>query len=380
MVASRPARSLGSFASLAWVVCVACGGAGEPVVAVPSPSASSSSAVPAPAVMASAAPSAAGAASAGPPAEVTPPAATGPAQLASTAVDLPGATSPVSFDYLAVDRALRRVYLPVGNTGSLDVFDISGGAFTRVDGFKTAERDFHGKKRLAGPSAAAVGDGVVYVGDRATNEVCVVDAKTLKLGKCLKLPTGTDGVAYVASAKEVWVTTPRDQSLTILDASKADTLKPKTVIKLGGDVEGYAVDEAHGLFFTNTEDKGTTLVIDVKTHALRSTWNPSCGSDGPRGVAVDAARSLVFVACTDHVQVLDARDGTALGKLDTGAGVDNLDYVPGERAPLRRGRKGGAADHRALRRQGRRDRGRRRRDRGRRAQRGGGRAGEGVRP
>jgi len=43
---------------------------------------------------------------------------------------------------------------------------------------------------------------------------------------------------------------------------------------------------------------------------------------------VDSARQLVFVACTDHVQVLDARrDGAPLGRLDTGAGVDNLDYV-----------------------------------------------------
>jgi DNA-binding beta-propeller fold protein YncE len=180
---------------------------------------------------------------------------------------------------------------------------------------------------MMGPSASAPGDGVVYVGNRATSEVCAVDAKTLKLGKCLKLPTSTDGVAYVASAKEVWVTTPRDQSLTVLDASKPGALKPKTVIKLGADVEGYAVDDAHGLFFTNTEDKDTTLVIDVKTHTLKSTWKPSCGSDGPRGVAVDARRGFLFVACTDHVQVLSAADGSPLGKIDTGAGVDNIDYV-----------------------------------------------------
>ncbi len=208
------------------------------------------------------------------------------------------------------------------------MFDIASSSFTRVDGFKTAEREFHGKKRMMGPSASAVGDGVVYVGNRATSEVCAVDAKSLKLGKCLKLPTSTDGVAYVPSAKEVWVTTPRDQSITVLDASKPGALSPKTVIKLGGDVEGYAVDDAHGLFFTNTEDKGTTLAIDVKTHKLKSTWSPSCGSDGPRGIAIDVARGLLFVACTDHVQVLDAaHDGASLGKLDTGAGVDNIDYV-----------------------------------------------------
>jgi len=160
--------------------------------------------------------------------------------------------------------------------------------------------------------------------------VCAVDAKTLKLGACLKLPSSPDGVAYVASAKEVWVTTPRDQTITVLDASKPAKLKKKAVIKVDGSPEGYAVDDIHGLFFTNLEDKNKTLVIDVKTHAVKSTWSPGCGEDGPRGLAVDPSRSFLMVACTDHVNVLDAaRDGAALGHVDTGAGVDNIDYLAG---------------------------------------------------
>jgi DNA-binding beta-propeller fold protein YncE len=248
------------------------------------------------------------------------------ASLTARGIALPGVSPPASFDYLAADRARGRIWVPIGNTGSVDVLDVSSGTITRVDGFKTAEREVRGKKRTLGPSAATIGDGVAYVGNRATNEVCVVDATTLKLGACAKVPSPTDGVAYVASTKEVWVTTPRDHSLTILDA--AHGLKVKDVVKTDGDPEGYAVDEARGLFFTNLEDKGGTLEIDVKTHKVKATWNAGCSSDGPRGLAVDSARGLVFVACTDHVQVLDeARDGAKLGTLDTGAGVDNLDYI-----------------------------------------------------
>jgi len=251
-----------------------------------------------------------------------------PLKLTASAIALPGAQGPVSIDYLVADRPNSRVWVPVGDTGSVDVLDVAAKTFSRVDGFKTAEREMHGKKRTAGPSAAATGDGVVYVGNRATSEVCVVDAKSLKRGKCVKLQSATDGVAYVASVKEVWVTTPHDESITVLDASVPAALKPKTVIKLGGDTEGYAVDEGRGLFFTNLEDKGGTLVVDVKTHKLTSTWNASCGASGPRGIAVDPARGYLFVACTDHVQVLDeAHDGAPLGKLDAGAGVDNLDYL-----------------------------------------------------
>jgi DNA-binding beta-propeller fold protein YncE len=243
-------------------------------------------------------------------------------------IPIPGTVGPVTVDYVAYDSARGRVWIPVGETGSADVFDVSSATFTRVNGFKTEPREFRGRKRVMGPSAVAVGDGYVYVGDRATNEVCSVDATTLELGPCLKLSSPTDGVAYVASVKEVWVTTPTDQSLTVLDAAKPRALVAKLAIPTQGAPEGLAVDEARGLFYTNLEDKNLTLAIDIKTHTVKATWTSACGPDGPRGVAVDGARNLVFVACTDGVQIFDrGHDGAVLGKLDTGAGVDNIDYV-----------------------------------------------------
>jgi DNA-binding beta-propeller fold protein YncE len=254
----------------------------------------------------------------------------GPAKLTAKPVPLPGVNGPAFLDYIAYEPAHSRVWVPVGSTGSVDVLDTASQNFTRVDGFKTVEREMNGKKRTLGPSAAAVGDGFVYVGNRASNEVCPVDVRTLKPATCLKLATGTDGVAYVAGVKEVWVTTPKDQTLTVLDASKPSALALKTAVKMDGAPEGYAVDEAHGLFFTNLEDKGGTVIVDVKTHKVKATWSPGCAADGPRGIAFDAKDNFAIVACTDHVQVLDAaHDGALLGKLDVGAGVDNIDAVDG---------------------------------------------------
>jgi DNA-binding beta-propeller fold protein YncE len=293
----------------------ACGTAGPK----PSPSPAATRIVPA--APAAAQPTAAAA----PP----PAAAPVPVQLTAKSYPLPGATGPVTLDYIAYDRGRARLWVPVGNTGSADVFDPARSTFTAVTGFKTAEREVRGAMRVMGPSAVTIGDGFVYVGNRATGEVCAIEQRSLKLGKCLRLPTSTDGVVYVSPTKEVWVTTPRDGSLTILDASKPAALAPKLVLKTDGEPEGYAVDADRGLFYTNLEDKNRTLVIDVKTHAVRATWSPACGADGPRGVSIDTARNLLFVACTDHVQVLDAgHDGARLGTLDTGAGVDNLDYDP----------------------------------------------------
>jgi hypothetical protein len=256
--------------------------------------------------------------------------AAGPARLTSQSFALPGAEGPVSLDFITYERANARIWVPVGTTGSVDVFDTARGSFTRVDGFATAEKDMRGKKRILGPSSAAIGEGVVYIGNRASSEICPVDTKTLKRGACIKLSSPPDCVAYLASVREVWVTTPKDQTLTILDASKPESLKAKTIVKTDGAAEGYAIDEADGLFFTNLEDKGGTLAIDIKTRKVKATWNAGCATDGPRGVAFDAAHDLVVVACTDHLQVLDAaHDGALLGTLDTGAGVDNLDIVDG---------------------------------------------------
>jgi DNA-binding beta-propeller fold protein YncE len=221
--------------------------------------------------------------------------------------------------------------VPVGDTGSADVFDVASGTFARVDGFKTAEREYGGKKRMAGPSAVAIGETFAYVGNRASGEVCPVDLTTLKLGKCLKLPSGTDGVAYVGGAKEVWVTT-HEQTIAVLDATKPDTLKSKATIKFDGAPEGFAYDASRGVFFTNLEDKNKTVVVDVKTHKAKATWSLDCNSDGPRGVAADVGRGFVYVACTDHVVVLDgAHDGAKLGSFDTGAGVDNIDWLEPQR-------------------------------------------------
>jgi DNA-binding beta-propeller fold protein YncE len=254
----------------------------------------------------------------------------GPMQLAVKAFPLPGVSGRAFLDYVAYERDPSRVWLPVANTGSADVFDTQSDTFVRIDGFSSVERDIRGSKRIMGPSSVSVGDGFVYVGNRGTSEVCTVEIKGLKIGKCLKLGTPPDGVAYVASTREVWVTTPQDHSLTILAANGA-SLAPKTAIKLDGEPEGYSVDETRGLFFTNLEDKDRTQVVDIKTHALRATWKPSCGPSGPRGIATDGSGAFVFVACTDHVQVLDARDGALLGKVETGAGLDNLDFLPSKR-------------------------------------------------
>jgi DNA-binding beta-propeller fold protein YncE len=238
---------------------------------------------------------------------------------------LPGATPDgVFMDYLAFDAKTGFVWVPAGNTASVDVIDSATGKVTSVGGWKTQEVERRGKKRTVGPSAASVGDGVVYVGNRGDSSVCAVDAKTFARGACATLDSMPDGVAYVAPGNEVWVTTPRDKSIRVLDGK---TLAQKARLAFEGEPEGFAVDAKRGRFYTNLEDKDRTLAIELGSRKTVATWNPGCGEEGPHGLALDEEKGFLFIACSARAEVMDVgHDGKVLGKVDTGDGVDNLDY------------------------------------------------------
>jgi YVTN family beta-propeller protein len=260
---------------------------------------------------------------------VAPPAAA-PVQLRTSDFPLAGERGAVSFDFLAYDAKRKQVWIPITrDTGTVEVFDVGGHTFAHVTGFPVVKKEANGRTRTMGPSSVSLGYGVAYVGNRGNGELCVVDTGTLKRGKCVKVSVPPDGVVFVPSAKEVWVTSPGEKAIAIFDVKDPAQPRPKEVKKFEGSPEGYAVDDAHGVVYTNFEDKDRTVAVDIKSKTVRANWSPGCGSEGPRGLVVDSARELLVVACTDHVQVVDPKkDGKNLGRLDTGAGVDLLDYLP----------------------------------------------------
>jgi DNA-binding beta-propeller fold protein YncE len=244
--------------------------------------------------------------------------------LLAAAIGLPGGP-PVGMDFTAYDPATNRVWIPAGNTGNVDVIDAATGKVTPIGGFATAPPRKPDRPRM-GPSSAAVGEGVVWIGNRGDNRLSGFDARTLAPRGVVQLPSMPDGLAYVPTKHELWATTPRDQTITIVNVG-GKAPGPLATIKVDGSPEGFAVDAAHGAFFTNLEDKDRTLKIDVETRRVVASWPAGCGAEGPRGLALDAARRWLFVACTNGAVVLDlAHDGARLGHLETGGGVDLLDY------------------------------------------------------
>ncbi|MEO7736257.1 MAG: hypothetical protein ABIY55_35190 [Kofleriaceae bacterium] len=271
-----------------------------------------------------------GCASAPPTPPAGPAAPARPRSYAMSAVALPGATADgVGMDYLLYDSRTSALWVPAGNTGSVDVI-AAAGTVHRIEGFATAEVERRGAKRTVGPSAAALGPrGTVYIGNRGDSSICAVDETTLALGTCSKLDASPDGVIHVPLTHEVWVTTPRDKSVRVLDDT---TLAQKARLAYDGAPEGFAIDEQRHRFYTNLEDKDVTLAVDLVTHATLATWQPSCGEDGPHGIRGVDGEGLLIVACSDKVEVLDVgHDGKIVGSIKVGDGVDDLDYEPASR-------------------------------------------------
>ena len=254
-----------------------------------------------------------------------------PAPAPAGSIALPGGP-PVGMDYLAYDAATGRVWVPAGNTGNVDVVDVATGKLTPLGGFATKMSARPGRPaRQLGPSSVTVGDAAVWIGNRGDDSLCTFDRRSLAKGPCARLASMPDGIAYVADTREIWVTTPRDESITIVAVGGKEPGAP-AVIKLEGEPEGYAVEVGRGLFYTNLENRDRTLAIDVKTRKVVASWATGCGGDGPRGLALDAKRRLLFSACTDGAVSFDlAKSGKAVGRIKTGGGVDNLDYHAGKR-------------------------------------------------
>src|SRR5205814_8096045 len=115
------------------------------------------------------------------------------------------------------------------------------------------------------------------------------------------------------------------KTIQVFDVSEPHHLKSKLKIPLDGSAEGYAVDNQRGLFYTNVEEAGKTVAIDVRSHKVIAEWKVH---DDLQGLTLDSARGFLFVACGDHVVSLDvAHDGRLIDSLVTGPGLRSEEHT-----------------------------------------------------
>ena len=254
--------------------------------------------------------------------------AQGSAQFTTHVLNLPDhGQGNITMDYITYDAKTGFVWVPAINIGSVFVVDSSNDKVQEISGFATKETEGrNGQKGYQGPSGVYVGDGVVYIGDRADKSICAVDEKTLEHKNCGHIDSTPDGVVYIAPTKEVWVTSPGDNTVRILDSQ---TLEQKDKLTFDGRPEGYAVDAKRGRLYMNYEDKDITTAIDLKSHKTVAKWQANCGPDGPHGLQIDQTTGYLFVACSTQAKVLNAgANGEQLSAINTGDGVDDINYQP----------------------------------------------------
>ncbi|HEY6394888.1 MAG TPA: hypothetical protein VIX12_05675 [Candidatus Binataceae bacterium] len=245
--------------------------------------------------------------------------------IAMTPLALPNSAGGIGFDDLGFSLVLRKVMVPAGRSGNLDLIDPDSKQITAIGGF-TTRGSFGGHGQ--GVTSADEGRGLLFATDRDAKQLDVIDPKTKSIVAAASLAAGPDYVRFVEPTGEIWVTEPRAQGIEVFSMPTTGASKPSHLafISIPGGPESLIIDSARGRAYTHLWTD-TTLAIDLKTRQISARWKNGCA--GSRGIAIDPARGFLFVGCEEgKLSVLDLSTGAQLGSASSGSGVDIIAYNP----------------------------------------------------
>jgi YVTN family beta-propeller protein len=219
------------------------------------------------------------------------------------------------WDILSVDSTAQQLY--VARRDSVTAVDLRSGTVT--DKLAAAE---------GGHSALVIpGTGEVLVTNGTANTATIIDGRTGQLRA--NIPTGKkpDAATYDPATHSVWVMTPGDGNITIVDPV---TRKAVATVSVGGSLEFGAAD-GRGKLYVNVEDRNDVAVIDTRTRKLLRR-EPLPGCDGPTGIAYDPATRQTVSACANGVAIVLSQAGKPvaslpIGKRPDGAAFDERRHV-----------------------------------------------------
>lgn len=187
-----------------------------------------------------------------------------------------------------------------------------------------------GKQLGAMPAHGAHGIALVpqvnrgfYTNGRA-GTVTVFDLKTLKPIGEIKAGELPDAIIYDNFSRRVIVMNGRSKDLMAIDPEQ---MKVVATVPLGGKLEYAAADDGH--VYVNVEDTGEIAAVDSKNWKPVQRWKLT-GCEEPTGLAIDLKTDHLFTACSNaKMIVLDAKSGTTLATVSTGAGTDGAVFDAG---------------------------------------------------
>jgi len=240
-------------------------------------------------------------------------------------IELPQGAPGIGFDDLQLGPAQDRLLIPAGRSGRLDLVDPTTRAVWAITGFSAKER-YAGGHDDGVTSAVAAGD-VIYATDRTSQRLAVIDAAARRIVRSVALAAHPDYIRHVAPTHELWVTQPDADQIEVFGIG-ADPRQPKhaAVIAVAGGPESLVIDAGRSRAYTHLW-RGATVALDLQTRAVVGKWKNGCRSS--RGIVLDAARGQIISACAEgKVTVVDVQHHRVVSELQTGGGVDVIDYDP----------------------------------------------------
>src|SRR3984893_17301790 len=164
------------------------------------------------------------------------------------------------WDYVTVDSAARRVYIP----RSTHILVIDADSGKQVG-------DIQGMNGLHGVAVAPEFNRGFVTGNKTEQEgtVYIFDLKTSALLSSIKSNSvDTDSLIYDPSSKRVFVNNGDGMNLTVVDAASE---KVVGTLAFNANPEAAAAD-GKGSIFQDYEDKGQVIEYDAKTLTIKNKW------------------------------------------------------------------------------------------------------------
>lgn len=251
-----------------------------------------------------------------------------PAGPAVAPVAIPGGLPGIGFDDLRFSTT-HGVLAPAGRAGVLALIQPDTRQASTIGGF-TADPKYDGHHDT-GITSADEGAGLLFVVDRSSKKLSVVDPGKGAVIASADLAAGPDYVRYVALTGELWVTEPDAEQLEIFSLSTAGAVRVTraAAIKFHKGPEELVVDSARGRAYANSW-KSETFAVDLRSRSITATWKNACKKS--RGVAFEPAAGFLFIGCSEGGAVtLDVNTGRQVGAAPAGEGVDIIAYSPSRR-------------------------------------------------
>ena len=160
----------------------------------------------------------------------------------------------------------------------------------------------------------------VLIGSTATNELLVLDAKTGERRRVIKDIIDPYHLGFSPNGK--WFVTAAYR-LDHVDIYRGDDFKLVGRIFIDGMPSHMAFDAESKTVFITLQQTGRVVAFDLQTQAIK--WNAKVG-EAPAGIVMlpDNKRLLVALTGADGLVVVDPKDGSTIGSLQTGKGAHNF--------------------------------------------------------